>query len=326
MSLAPGPVGPVGPVGPARPIDPLAPSRPGEPGVYRDEVVEVRAVGPARPRRGLRTVRTPHFDLQVRGDLVHVEHVLGPEQVDDDLAGLLSAELFGPGWLRGADLFERLFTGVVLSGAADPLAAWEGFYRTTLARVEQEVARGRGAGGGSAGGSGHGTIEEYAPVYERAASLVVGSEVLELGCCFGFLSLRLARAGWRVTASDVSRGTVALLERVAGRLELDLTTLVADAARYPGPDASADTVLVLHLLEHLEPDHGDRVVAEALRLARRRVVVAVPLEEVADETWGHVRTVAVPDLVRWGEVSVRSGRARAYAVDEHHGGWLVLDR
>ncbi len=318
MTLAPGPV---------PPIDPFAPGRPGEAGVYRDGVVEVRAVGPRRPRRALRTVRTPHFDLGVRGDRVLLEHVLLPAEVDDDLAGLLAVELFGPGWLRGADLFERLFTGVVLSGAADPLTAWEGFYRATMARVEEQVARGPGGGTGpGAGGSGHGTIEEYAPVYERATTLVVGSDVLEVGCCFGFLSLRLAAAGRRVTASDVSAGTVELLARVAARLAVPLTTVAADAAHHPGPDGSVDTVLALHLLEHLEPDHGDRVLAEALRLARHRVVVAVPLEDEADETWGHVRTVGVADLVASGEAAVRGGRARAYAVDEHHGGWLVLDR
>lgn len=318
MSLAPGPA----------PIDPFAPARPGEAGVYRDGVVEVRAVGPQRARRSLRTVRTAHFDLEVHGDLVRVEHVLAPGEVDDDLAGLLAAELFGPGWLRGADLFERLFTGVVLSGAPDPLTAWEGFYRATLERVEAEVAR-ADAGAGSrpgAGGSGHGTIGEYAPVYARATSLVVGDDVLELGSCFGFLSLRLARAGWQVTASDVSAGTVGLLARVADRMGVSLATRVADAAHYPGPDRSTGTVLAVHLLEHLEPDHGDRVLTEALRLARHRVVVAVPLEDEADETWGHVRTIRVADLTAWGEAAVRDGRARAYSVDEHHGGWLVLDR
>ena len=31
-----------------------------------------------------------------------------------------------------------------------------------------------------------------APVHDRAAALAVGPHVVELGCCFGFLSLRLA--------------------------------------------------------------------------------------------------------------------------------------
>ena len=62
------------------------------------------------------------------------------------------------------------------------------------------------------------------------------------------------------------------------------------------------------------------MVAEALRLAARRVVVAVPLEDEADETYGHVRTVSLDDLHRWGR-----GTGCAYDVHEFHGGWLVID-
>ncbi len=338
----------------AAPIDPLSAT---QVGVYRDDLVEVRAVGPARSRRERQTVRTLHFDVTTIGDLVRVDHVLVAGEVDDDLAGLLAGELFGPGWLRGAELFERIFTGVVLTTAAEPLQAWELFYRATLRRVEDVVA-GVGAGAGAGddlgdtsgdderhlgsrrapsrgsagvaqagpGGGGHGTIAEYAPVYAHAEAMLRGRDVVELGCCFGFLSIRLALAGWQVTASDVSAGTVGLLDRVAVRLGARMATVVADAARYPAPTGSADTVLVLHLLEHLDPDHGDRVVSEALRLARRRVVVAVPFEAEAEETWGHVRTVTVDDLHRWGRRSLGSGRASAYEVHEHHGGWLVLDR
>ena len=95
----------------------------------------------------------------------------------------------------------------------------------------------------------------------------------------------------------------------------------ADAARFPADDGCADTVLAIHLLEHLEPAHGTQVVAEALRLAARRVVVAVPLEDEADETYGHVRTVTLDDLDRWGR-----GTGCAYDVHEFHGGWLVVDK
>ena len=119
----------------------------------------------------------------------------------------------------------------------------------------------------------------------------------------------------------MSRGTVALLEAIAPRLGVRLGTTTADAARFPGPDGLADTVLAVHLLEHLEPAHGAQVVAEALRLAVRRVVVAVPLEDEANETYGHVRTVSLDDLCRWG-------RSTGLACDVHefHGGWLVIDK
>ena len=79
-------------------------------------------------------------------------------------------------------------------------------------------------------------------------------------------------------------------------------------------------MLAIHLLEHLDPAHGGQVLSEALRLAARRVVVAVPLEEEADETYGHVRTVSLDDLRRWGRTT-----GLAFDVHEHHGGWLVLD-
>lgn len=94
-----------------------------------------------------------------------------------------------------------------------------------------------------------------------------------------------------------------------------------DAARTQWPDGAADNVLAVHLLEHLEPDHGDRVLEEAMRLARRRLVVAVPLEDEADAIWGHVRTVSLAGLDAWG---ARTGLP--YEVHEAHGGWLVVDR
>lgn len=290
-------------------------------GVYRDAFVEVHACPAPAPvaRRSRHMVRTPHFDVVHDGPRVLLTHRVPAERIDDDLSGLLADELFSPGWLRGPEMFERLFTGIVLTSGPDPLASWTLFYRNTLRRVETVLARGGGVGGGVGGA--HGTIDDYAPVYAFAEQLLEPGSVLELGCCFGFLSLRLAAAGHHVTASDLNPGTIALLDAVAPLLGVSLRTVVADAGRVPAPERSADTVLLIHLLEHLDSDHGDRVLAEAIRLARRRVVVAVPLEDEADETWGHVRTLSLADLDAWGS---RTGLA--HTVHEHHGGWLVLDR
>jgi SAM-dependent methyltransferase len=294
---------------PALPIDPFAPTVSGR---YEDDLVVVESANGIRPRRGRRSVRTEHFNVApVDGRLV-VRHVLSAEQVDDDLAGLLACELFGPGWVRGAELFERIFTGVVRSTADDALDSWELFYRNTLRRLDEPVA--------GSPMSAHGSIADYAPVYEHASRLVRPGSVLELGCCFGFLSLRLAMAGHVVTASDISAGTIRLLDEVAPRLGVTLDTRVADGARVPAEGAAFTNVLAIHLLEHLDHAHGARVVEEAVRLAARRVVIAVPLEQEVDETYGHVRTVSLLDLHRWGRAS-----GRDYEVHEHHGGWLVID-
>jgi hypothetical protein len=56
------------------------------------------------------------------------------------------------------------------------------------------------------------------------------------------------------------------------------------------------------------------------RVARRRVVVAVPYEDVPDPVYGHLCRFDPDTLTSLGE---RTGAA--FRVDEHHGGWLVID-
>ncbi len=308
-------------------IDPLAP---GSHGRYDDHLVSVlraeppggraeppggRAADPGRAADAGPVVRTEHFCLTERGRRIEVTHWLSPDQLDNDVAGLLARELFAPGWLSGTEIFERVFTGVVRSCVDDPLLAWCTFYGNTLARVRQCWQLPAGATGRE-----HTTIGELAPVYAHALQLIPAGQVLDLGSCFGFLPLLLAeRPANTVTASDLSGGTMDLLGAVAAARGLQVNTLVCDAARIPVPDGWADTVSVIHLLEHMSPDHGRAVIAEALRVARRQVVVAVPLEGEPTAAYGHIRTF---DLRQLGELG---GRASPHcSVHEHHGGWLVL--
>jgi SAM-dependent methyltransferase len=227
-----------------------------------------------------------------------LRHRIPPDDLSNDLAGWIADDLVAPG-LIPASAFERTFVSVVGS-------AWLPFYRNTL----RELARGGAPGGTNAG---------MAPVHERAAALAVGS-VVELGCCFGFLALRLAHDGHPVTAVDLSPGTVALLASVAPALGASLHAVAGDAMAAPLVDHSADTVFAVHLLEHLPPPFAARVIGEMLRLARRRVVVAVPFEDAPNPTWGHIRTF---DLAALDALGAATGHP--YAVEEHHGGWLVID-
>ena len=84
-----------------RPIDPLAPGRP----AYVDDLVRVVRTDGELPRRTLRTVRTEHFDISHQGHVVRVAHRVPLDLVHTGLSELLSREIFGPGWLRGADVF-----------------------------------------------------------------------------------------------------------------------------------------------------------------------------------------------------------------------------
>ena len=285
--------------------DILSPLRSAPGGVYRDDCVTVIR-GPAPPGREI--VHTSHFTVHA-GEPLAITHQLSVDDLDEDLTGLLHTELFEPGWVRGPELFERLFTGIVLTCADDPLTAWEAFYRNTIRQESTPGARPGGA------------IEEFRPVHDHAVELVLGDSVHELGSCFGFLALRLAAQGLDVTASDLSVGTMQLLGAVAPRLGARVATVVADAGHVAAADRSVDTVLAVHLLEHVDTEHGRRVLDEAVRLADRRVIVGVPYEDVADETFGHVRTIGPADLA---ELGAQTGLC--FEVHEHHGGWLVIDR
>lgn len=281
-------------------------------GVYRSDSVTVRRRDLVDQRR-LSITRTEHFDIGRVGTGLLLEHDLAPELVSDDISGQLSTELFDAGWIRGPRLFEELLVGIVLTCAETPQQAWLNFYRNTIRRIDEEIKA----------PTGRGSIAAYAPVHAHVAQVVRGRSVHELGTCFGFQALRLARCGLEVTASDLSAGSVRLLRDMSELLDLPVDTQVSDAARITVPDASCDTVLAIHLLEHVPDETAVAIIQEACRIARRRVVVAVPFEGEPAQQFGHLRSLGLDDLRGWARAS---GTEWPWQVYEHHGGWLLLDR
>ncbi len=297
-------------------IDPLASLTNGQ---YSDELVTVVTGAADLPTPAVQVARTDSFELWRRGWQLVVRHRVADSCIDDSLATLINEELFVPGWVSGNSVFESIFTGVVLTSRPDPLDAWELFYTNTMGRYQIAAAHGSGAGQAVQRG-----LSSFAAIHHHVDELVPPrASVLEIGACFGFLSLFLARLPARtVVASDISQGTMRLLAAVAARLKVAVETVVADAARIPRPDSSVDVVLLIHLLEHLEPRHGRQAVAEALRVAATRVVIAVPYELEATAAFGHVRTIDETELRALGEQAA----GWDFSVHEKCGGWLVLDR
>jgi Methyltransferase domain len=279
-------------------VDPFADA---EAGVFSAPGVRVRRAHPGR-----RAVCTPRFCTSRRGGVLEVVHNLRPDELSDELAVMLAEELDDIGVLNGQHEFELVFTGIVRSTVDGAMPAWLRFYRNSLDRLERGVAA-------------------FAPVHEHAASLLVGSRVIDLGSCFGFLPLRLASAGIDVMATDLSAPTMELLARVSTLLRRPVRTICCDAARVPLPDRDADTVTVVHLLEHLTPAASTDVIDEALRLARRRMVVAVPFEDEPRACYGHIQRF---DLAALGALAAEAQRRHPGLradVHEYHGGWLILD-
>ncbi|CAN5501853.1 mycofactocin oligosaccharide methyltransferase MftM [soil metagenome] len=220
---------------------------------------------------------------------------------------LLVDELVDTGAIRGRSEFELVFTGMVRSTVDGGLAAWLRFYRNSLRKLESGTTA-------------------FAPIHQHAAQLVAGHQLIDLGSCFGFFPLRMAQHGIDVLATDLSIPTMGLLDQVSDRLRRPVRTLSCNAATVPLPDGAADTVTALHLIEHLAPEQADAVLDEALRLARRRVVVAVPFEEEPRACYGHVRRFDLGTLHGMAMRLCANRSGLTATVSELHGGWLVLDR
>jgi len=101
------------------------------------------------------------------------------------------------------------------------------------------------------------------------------STLLDSGCGEGYLADELKRSfpGCRITGIDASEGAIDYARLHFGSsAELH----VGDLFALPFPDRSFDVVVCSEVLEHL--DDPARAFAELRRVARRRVVLTVPLE------------------------------------------------
>jgi SAM-dependent methyltransferase len=268
-------------------IDPL---RSCPTGYYADEFVIIEPGGAS----GI--TATPRSDGRIA-----VTHRLRPAELDDELSAALAATL-AP-LTDDHEVFARAFTGIVLTSRPQASAAWELFYRNSLARIRHRTAPG------------------YSAVYRHALELLPTTSVVDLGCSFGFLALHLAGRGVEVTAADTDPGTTALVRAAARRLRRPLAVVTTGPDAVPLPSRSADAVALLHVLEHVDAATGRALLAEAGRIARHRVVVAVPYEPEPTALFGHVRRFCPAELHELGRAS-----GWRYEVHEHHGGWLVLER
>ena len=86
------------------------------------------------------------------------------------------------------------------------------------------------------------TERELAAMVERLA-LPRHSDVLDLGCSAGLYARRLAHAGMRVTAIDVSSAFLAEAERAARREGITVRLVRADVHDLPFADASFDAAV-----------------------------------------------------------------------------------
>jgi len=254
----------------------------------------------------MRSIETPNF-------LIRDGHIQPrfPGRISNELAGHIAAELVPLGLVPDGPAFERIFVDAVLAADPEPARAWTAFYGNTIRCLRRPDPGGTGS------------VATFARIYACVLSLIRGRTVLDVGCCFGFLPLLAAERDpdRRVVGADLLPGTVALASRICRARGGRPRFLAADLLALPVADQAVDTVLAVHVLEHLPAQACGPALAQLCRAARRRVVVAVPLEATPDPTFGHLQ---VFDLARLAELGDVPGWSRdVHAAD---GGWLVLDR
>jgi SAM-dependent methyltransferase len=258
----------------------------------------------------MHSIETPHF--LIRNGRVRPRS--SGRRVSNELADHIAAELGPLGLVPDAAAFERLFVDAVLAAHPDPAQAWAAFYGNTMRRLRRPDRGGTDS------------VATFARIYRRVLSLIQGTIVLDVGCCFGFLPLLIAERSpsLRVVGADLTPATAMLAGRMAREQASSACFAAADLLALPVADEAVDTVLAVHVLEHLPAGATALALAQLCRVARRRVVIAVPLEDAPDPTFGHVQAFDLDALA--GIAASADALGWSWAVYPADGGWLVLDR
>lgn len=287
--------------------------------IHRDgELVVASEVANPGIRRLLAShaaLERPNFTLFSLDGATVVLHRLEPAAIDNALAELVANELVRPGYVTVPNAFERCFAGVVLSSAPGPRDAWRAFYDNTLRGLEQVAS-------GPYPDYDPGPVAVFGRIYLHARGLLAGSSLLDVGTCFGFFPLLVQWSDPQldVVALDVSEPILELAREAARHHARTVTFVCGDACSLPFAARSFDTVTALHVLEHLSPPSASRALHEMCRVARRRVIVAVPLEEEPDPAYDHVQRFDLEGLIY---LSKKTGWRCASR--EYLGGWTILE-
>lgn len=150
----------------------------------------------------------------------------------------------------------------------------------------------------------------------RATARLCRGRVLELGSGEGHLARTIRDRGHEVVAVDLSVRKIETARASYPEIEF----LRCDILELDLPDASFDTVVLAEVLEHVDAEHGEAMLAQAWRLLRPRgrLIVSVPNEDCIPHR-NHVREFDRRSLAR---LLRRWGRPRL--VTEQPFQWLMM--
>lgn len=106
---------------------------------------------------------------------------------------------------------------------------------------------------------------------------VKGESVLEVGCGNGDMSVAIAKAKFKVTATDLAKSNLEIVKKKAAEAQVQLGTGMCNVEAIPYEDDSFDTTVCLHTLEHVRD--LQKAIAELKRVTRQRIIVIVPKQK-----------------------------------------------
>lgn len=107
--------------------------------------------------------------------------------------------------------------------------------------------------------------------------------VLDLGCGLGRHAMLFARAGFEVTATDLSELGIATLKEQAEAEDLHIDTVVCDMTELPFEDDSFDCVWAYHVISHTDTEGVEKIMRQMRRILRPGGAVYLSL--CSKDTW-----------------------------------------
>jgi SAM-dependent methyltransferase len=153
------------------------------------------------------------------------------------------------------DIFQHSLASSTTPSSPDPVTE----------EIEPFVQKAIGATGGYMYRNLMGKLKKY-PIPELPLPYGQGQLFLELGCNWGRWSCAASGKGYRVISIDPNREAIETARRVAQKLKVSFTGLVADARYLPFHNNTFDVVFSYSVLQHFEKSDVRLCIAEMARV------------------------------------------------------------
>ncbi|MGI9057184.1 MAG: methyltransferase domain-containing protein [Ktedonobacteraceae bacterium] len=274
---------------------------------------------------------TVHFLLFLRDEApgTIIVHWFAPEEINSDVSHYLVRELKPFGILTHSQHFGQIQGGIVGSLFPDDVRrAWRFFGENTLQRLLTFMATAY-----TPSLLDYATIGMFATLYQRVLELRVGPRLLDAGCASGFLPLIVSERVpflTEVTGVDIQQEAFEVAQKIAEEQQLQnvkfaQANLLSDGFCQLG---CFDTVVALHVLEHLTEEEMYQALKHLLAVTSQRLIVAVPYEGKEPElAYGHQQVFSRAKLESVGNWCLKylGGSGRKWCED-CVGGLLLIER